>query len=64
MSEFTHILNQIKEHLDNVPYENGDFSDVGKEFGIVIGRYIETEDDFKDLVSGLRYGISLTNGIY
>lgn len=64
MSEFTHILNQIKEHVEKVQYENGDLSDIGNELGVVLGRYIETEEEFKDLVTGLRHGISSINGIY
>lgn len=64
MSNFTHILNQIKEHVEKVPYDNGDLSDIGNELGIVLGRYIETEEEFKDFVTGLRHGISLTNGTH
>jgi len=37
-------------------------SDVGNEIGIVLGRYIDKEQDFKDFIQGLRHGISLTNG--
>ena len=62
MSEFTHILTQIKEHLEKVQYDNGDLSDVGNEIGIVLGRYIDKEQDLKDFIQGLRHGISLTNG--
>jgi len=62
MTEFTHILNQLCEHLENVRYENGDLSDVGNEIGIALGNYIQSENDFKDFIQGLRHGISLTNG--
>lgn len=62
MDNFTHILTQIKKHLDKVSYENGDLSDVGNEIGIVLGRYIDKEQDLKDFIQGLRHGISLTNG--
>jgi hypothetical protein len=62
MSNFQHILKQISESLSKVSYENGDLSDVGNEVGIAIGNYVVTEQDFKDFVSGLRHGISLTNG--
>jgi hypothetical protein len=62
MDNFQHILKQISESLSKVSYENGDLSDVGNEVGIAIGNYITTEQDFKDFVSGLRHGISLTNG--
>ena len=62
MSNFQHILKQISESLSKVSYDNGDLSDVGNEVGIAIGNYITTEQDFKDFVSGLKHGISLTNG--
>ena len=62
MSEFTHILNQLCEHLESVRYEDGDLSDVGNEIGIVLGRYIDKEQDLKDFIQGIRHGISLTNG--
>jgi len=64
MSNFQHIIKQIKEHMEKVSYENGDLSDVGNEIGIVLGNYVESEQDFKDLVQGIRHGISLTNGTH
>lgn len=64
MDNFQHILKQIKEHMEKVSYDSGDLSDVGNEIGIVLGNYIETEQDFKDLVYGLRHGISLNNGTH
>ena len=62
MSNFQHIIKQIKEHMEKVSYENGDLSDVGNEIGIVLGNYIENEQEFKELITGIRHGISLTNG--
>lgn len=62
MTEFTHILTQIKKRLEKVPYDDGDLSDVGNEIGIVLGRYIDKEQDLKDFIQGIRHGISLTNG--
>ena len=35
MDNFNHILSELIKHLENVPYENGDLSDVGNEIGIV-----------------------------
>ena len=61
MENFQHILKQISESLSKVSYENGDLSDVGNEVGIAIGNYVTTEKEFKDFVTGLRHGISLTN---
>jgi hypothetical protein len=62
MTDFTHILNQLCEHLESINYQNGDISDVGNEIGIALGNYIQTEVDLKDLIQGLRHGISLSNG--
>lgn len=62
MDNFQHILKQISESLSKVSYDNGDLSDVGNEVGIAIGNYVTTEKEFKDFVTGLRHGISLTNG--
>ena len=62
MDNFQHLLKQISESLSKVQYENGDMSDVGNEIGIVLGNYITNEQEFKDFVTGLRHGISLTNG--
>ena len=64
MSNFQHILKQIKEHMEKVSYENGDLSDVGNEIGIAIGNYVENEQEFKELITGIRHGISLTNGTH
>lgn len=64
MTEFTRILQQIQEHLKKVPYDNGDLSDVGNEIGIVLGRYVDKEQDLKDFIQGVRHGISLTNGTH
>ena len=46
MDNFQHILKQIREHMEKVSYDNGDLSDVGNEIGIVLGNFIETEQDF------------------
>ena len=62
MDNFQHLLKQISESLSKVQYEYGDMSDVGNEIGIVLGNYITNEQEFKDFVTGLRHGISLTNG--
>ena len=64
MDNFQHIIKQIKEHMEKVSYENGDLSDVGNEIGIVLGNYIENEKEFKELITGIRHGISLTNGTH
>ena len=64
MDNFTHILNRIKTQLDNVNYDTGDVSDVGNEIGIVLGDFIHTESELQDFITGLKHGISLTNGTH
>jgi hypothetical protein len=64
MDNFQHILKQIKEHMEKVHYKNGDLSDIGNEIGIILGNYVESEQDLKDLIQGIRHGISLTNGTH
>jgi len=64
MDNFPHILNRIKTQLDNVNYDNGDVSDVGNEIGIVLGDFITTESELQDFITGIRHGMSLTNGTH
>jgi hypothetical protein len=64
MNNFTQILNRIKTQLDNVNYDNGDVSDVGNEIGIVLGNVITTESELQDFITGIRHGMSLTNGTH
>ena len=65
MSDFKHICKEISERLDNLPYENGDASDIGNEIGIILGKYLK-ENKFgyekDDFISGLTHGISITDG--
>jgi hypothetical protein len=64
MDDFIHILNRIKTQLEKVNYDNGDISDVGNEIGIVLGEFITTEEELNDFITGLKHGISLTNGTH
>jgi 2-keto-4-pentenoate hydratase/2-oxohepta-3-ene-1,7-dioic acid hydratase in catechol pathway len=44
----------------------GDLSDCGNEIGIIIGEKYKnmTEDETQDFISGIKHGISLTNGTH
>jgi hypothetical protein len=64
MDDFKHILNRIKTQLENINYPNGDISDVGNEIGIALGQYLSTEEKLNDFITGLKHGISLTNGTH
>lgn len=44
----------------------GDLSDCGNEIGYIVGcKYKNmTEDEIEDFITGIRHGISLTNGTH
>ena len=63
MEKFVHIKERIKARLDNLK-NDGDLSDIGNEIGIVLGKYLTTDDEFNDFIHGLKHGISLTNGTH
>lgn len=63
MENFNKIKQEIKEALDNTNYD-GDISDVGNEIGIVIAKYFDKNNTVEDFVSGLKHGISLTDGTH
>jgi hypothetical protein len=64
MNEFEKIMDRLSISLGNVSYRNGDISDVGNEIGVAIGEYLSTEEELNDFISGLKHGISLTNGTH
>lgn len=63
MENFKEVLKDLSVSLDNVTYEFGDYSDIGNEIGIVLGKKI-TEEQFDDFITGLRHGISLSDGTH
>lgn len=63
MGDFKKILKEISENLKNVAYEYGDYSDIGNEIGFVLGKTI-TKDELEDFLTGLRHGISLSDGTH
>lgn len=62
MSNFLLVCKEISERLSNLPYNDGDSSDIGNEIGIVLGLYL-SEGSFGwekgDFISGLNHGINL-----
>lgn len=60
-----YIANSIKEKAITTNYE-GDISDLGNEIGYCLGICIAdmTEEQTSDFISGLRHGVSLTNGTH
>ena len=63
MEDFKKILKEISENINNVTYEYGDYSDIGNEIGYVLGKTI-TDEQFDDFITGLKHGISLSNGTH
>lgn len=59
------VIKEIPEQLEKINYV-GDFTDIGNEIGIVIGKYICNQEGFtkQDFVSGLEHGISLSDGTH
>jgi len=65
-TDFQRTLKLITSKLDNVPYNNGDISDIGNEIGIAVGSILEniSEEEINNFISGFRHGVSLTNGTH
>jgi hypothetical protein len=64
MDNFAYVIYRVKTQLENINYDNGDISDVGNEIGIALGQYLSTEEELNDFITGLKHGISLTNGTH
>lgn len=64
--KFQEVLDQIVDNFKEIKYHNGDISDLGNEIGYSVGNALPnlTEEEIKDLIVGLRHGISLTNGTH
>ena len=56
----------IIEELKSSEYYKGDYSDLGNTFGIVVGKYLSTDLGFEedDFISGIKHGISISNGTH
>lgn len=54
----------INEKLDEIKYQ-GDISDLGNEVGYCLGKVLHmSKQDTNDFITGLKHGISLTNGTH
>jgi hypothetical protein len=64
------ILDTLIKHLESIknsaPINHGDLSDLGNEIGIIIGQYTNDEMGYEkdDFVSGVRHGISISDGTH
>jgi len=63
MEKFNIAKSEIREQLDKINYY-GDLSDLGNEIGIVIAKFFDEENTVNDFISGLKHGISLTDGTH
>ena len=63
MEKFNIAKSEIREQLDKINYY-GDLSDLGNEIGIVIAKFFDEENTINDFISGLKHGISLTDGTH
>jgi len=59
------IANSLRVNSIMMTY-TGDLSDCGNEIGIIVGEKYKnmTEDETRDFISGIKHGISLTNGTH
>lgn len=57
------MIEPLVQHLEKIPYEVGDISDLGNEIGYAIGELLD-EDKIDDFIMGLKHGISLKNGTH
>lgn len=67
MKDIIEINIDICNKLLNIPYKEGDLSDIGNEIGIILGKYIDDNKmgyDLISFISGIKHGISLTNGTH
>ena len=59
-------LQLLSKELDKkIPYD-GDMADFGNEVGYAVGTIIQNmnEEQISDFITGLKHGISLTNGTH
>ncbi len=59
------IANSLRVNSIIMTY-TGDLSDCGNEIGIIVGEKYKnmTEDETSHFISGIKHGISLTNGTH
>jgi len=64
MIDYNDVKEDIIKQLNNMVFE-GDLSDIGNEIGVAVGKYHNVPFlDFEDLISGIKHGISLSDGTH
>lgn len=58
---FNILRSEVSRRLSNLPYDNGDLSDIGNEVGIIISKYLSDQPgwDLDSFTHGLNHGIKL-----
>ncbi len=64
MEDYKQMLKEMAKQLYNVDCNVYDIGDVGNEIGIAIGKHIKTEEDKRDLIDGIKHGVSLIDGTH
>jgi hypothetical protein len=62
MNDFKKVCLKISERLTNLPYVDGDISDIGNEIGYVLSYFLVSDSfgwDKDSFISGLNHGIDL-----
>ncbi len=65
-SQFKKAKEEISKALLDIKYE-GDASDIGNEIGIILGKYIDEKEmgwELDAFISGIKHGISITDGTH
>ena len=64
--EFDSVVESVIFELRSRVKYDGDISDLGNEIGFAVGKSLPmiTEDELHDFISGIKHGISLTNGTH
>lgn len=60
------MVTSVIKILGEVPYANGDISDLGNEIGIAVGTALKDlkDSEISEFIFGIKHGISLTNGTH
>ena len=63
-SKFEKVIEELKDQLNKIVYNDGDLSDVGNEIGLVIGKHLKDEMGYEkeSFIGGLEHGFSLIDG--
>ena len=64
MENFEEVCKEIADRFNSLSYKNADLSDIGNEIGIIIAKYFDDNNTKDDFLSGLKHGISLTDGTH